>query len=146
MAGWVQKFARDALIWRCCSFPLKRSNQSGFCSLSPVPRVSHQRGSLTSTGMERSGENLPVPRRHRQGTCLTSLCVTGQELTCCMCVCVSVCSCFWPNINGFFPVKVWIWHHHADSILAVYWRISSSRRRFWIRHCHIFIGVQFYSN
>lgn len=35
----VQRFARDALIWQCCFLPLKRSNQSGFYSLSPVPRV-----------------------------------------------------------------------------------------------------------
>lgn len=36
----IQKFARDALIWWCCFFPHKHSNQSGFYSLSPVPRVS----------------------------------------------------------------------------------------------------------
>lgn len=39
VASRVQKFARDALIWRCCFLPLKRSNQSGFSSLSHAPRV-----------------------------------------------------------------------------------------------------------
>lgn len=40
----VQKFVRDALSWRCCFLPRKRSNQSGFYSLSPVPRVNLLRG------------------------------------------------------------------------------------------------------
>lgn len=83
----VHVFAKETLIWRCCFLPLKCSNQGGFYSLSPVPRVNILRAVWHWLARKKSAENLSVPPRFRRRMCLASLCIIGQELTCSVCLC-----------------------------------------------------------
>lgn len=104
----VQKFARDALIWGCCVLPPKRSNQSGFYSLSPVPRVNLVR-------------EVDIGR-HRE-KCWKSSC-SSQVQKNVLRNPVCQCSFFQPTINGFFLV--------FGSVTKRPW--SSSSRRLWFWH------------